>query len=173
MAAKNILIVEDMADWRAQLASTLKREDYKVTAVASYGEAIGEMRRNEFQLVIVDLRLSPSDEDNRDGMILLGDLAALKIPALVVTGYGTAELTRKAFRDYAVVDFLAKPFDLRKLRQVVKDSFRKAEKLEKELSELRARFLRGEIIRLSEDRLGQVLRESPEKYGKHKIGDEL
>ncbi|MGA9351274.1 MAG: response regulator [Anaerolineae bacterium] len=167
MTARNILIVEDIRDWRDQLASTLQRDGYTVTTVANYGEALGELRRNEYQLVIVDLRLSSADENNRDGMILLGDLAALKIPAIVVTGYGTAELARRAFRDYGTLDFLEKKdLGLEKLRQVVREAFRKAEEMEKELSELRAKFLRGEIVRLPQDRLERALREKPETYGK-------
>lgn len=167
MTTNNILIVEDMRDWRDQLASTLQRDGYAVTTVASYGEALGELRRSEYQLVIVDLRLSPADENNRDGMILLEDLAALKIPAIVVTGYGTAELARRAFRDYGTLDFLEKKdLELGKLRKVVKEAFRQAEEMEKELAELRAKFLRGEIIRLPQNRLERALRERPEDYDK-------
>lgn len=166
MAARNILIVEDMPDWRDQLESTLRRDGYTVTTVANYGEALGELRRNEYHLVIVDLRLSPSDENNRDGMILLEDLAELKIPAIVVTGYGTAELARRAFRDYGTLDFLEKKdLKLKKLRQVVREAFRKAEEMEKELSELRAKFLRGEIVTLSQGSLERALREKPETDG--------
>jgi DNA-binding NtrC family response regulator len=159
MITKNILVVEDMPDWRDQLASTLKRDGYAVTTAASYGEALGELRRSEYRLVIVDLRLSPADENNRDGMLLLEDLAGLKIPAIVVTGYGTAELARRAFLDFGTLDFLEKKdLKLEKLRQVVRAAFQKAEEMEKELSELRAKFLRGEIIRLPQNRLDQALR---------------
>ena len=166
MASKNILVVDDVRDWRDLLASILKQDGYAVTTVASYGEALGELRRNEYQLVITELRLSAADENNRDGMILLEDLAALRIPAIVVTGYGTAELARPAFRDYGTLDFLEKKeLDLKKLRKIVKEAFRKAEDMEKELAELRARFMRGEIIRLSKDRLGPALRERAERYG--------
>ncbi len=165
MAARNILIVEDIPDWRDQLASSLKRGGYAVTTVASYGEALGELRRKEYPLVIVDLRLSPADENNRDGMILLGDLAALKIPAIVVTGYGTAELARRAFRDFGTLDFLEKEdLKLEKLRQIVREAFRKADEMEKELAELRARFLRGEIVTFPQGRLERALREKPEEY---------
>ena len=168
MASKNILVVGDMRDWRDQLEVTLRRDGYKVTAVTSYGEALSELRWNEYQLVITDLRLSAADENNLDGMMLLEDLAALRIPAIVLTEYGTAELARKAFRDYGVVAFLEKKdLNLKRLRQIVKGAFRQADELEKELAELRARFLRGEIIRLPEigNRLQRVLREKPEEYG--------
>jgi two-component system nitrogen regulation response regulator NtrX len=166
MAARNILIVEDMPDWRDQLESTLRRDGYTITTVANYGEALGELRRNEYQLVIVDLRLSPSDENNRDGMILLRDLAALKVPAIVLTGYGTAELARRAFRNYGILDFLEKKdLELKKLRHVVKEAFRQADEMEKELAGLRTKFLRGEIITFPQDRLARALGEKPAEYG--------
>jgi DNA-binding NtrC family response regulator len=173
MKNKNILVVDDMPDWRDQLASTLKRDGYSVTTVAGYGEALGELRRSEYQLVIVDLRLSQADQSNRDGMILLDDLSALKIPAVVITGYGTTELARKAYGDYAVLDFIEKNnFDLKKFREVVKAAFRKAEEMEKELSDLRAKFMRGEIVKFPEDRLVNVLRDKQAKYGKENQGDD-
>lgn len=166
MVSKNILVVDDMRDWRDQLEVTLRRDGYAVTAVASYGEALGELRRSEYQLVITDLRLNAADENNRDGMVLLEDLATLGIPAIVLTGYGTAELARRAFRDYGVVAFLEKKdLDLKKLRQVVRETFRSVEEREEELAELRARFLRGEIVTYPRDRLERALREKPEEYG--------
>ena len=165
MTAKKILIVEDMPDWREQLASTLKRDGYTVASVASYGEALGELRRDDYHAVIVDLRLSETDVNNRDGMILLEDLAKLRLPAIVLTGYGTAELARKAFQDFDVVDFLEKKdLNLKKFRQIVKESVRQKEKKKKELADLRDKFLNGEIIKLQGDRVKNILSKKPENY---------
>jgi DNA-binding response OmpR family regulator len=50
-----------MRDWRDQLEVTLRRDGYAVTTVASYGEALGELRRNEYQLVITDLLQVPDN----------------------------------------------------------------------------------------------------------------
>jgi CheY-like chemotaxis protein len=88
MGAKRILVVEDMPDWRDQLQATLRRDGYDINTAPSYGEALAELRRNPYDLALVDLRLSPADESNRDGMELLRDLDKVKIPAVVVTGYG-------------------------------------------------------------------------------------
>ena len=103
----NILVVEDMQDWSEQLSSTLKRDGYAVKTAGNYVEALDKLHRREYQLAIVDLRLSPNDEDNRDGMELLRDLANLKIPSVVVTGYGTTELARDA-SDEGTLYFLEK-----------------------------------------------------------------
>lgn len=159
----NILIVEDMRDWRDQLSSVLRRDGHRVTAAASYVEALSALKQNEYHLVIVDLRLSPSDENNRDGMLLLADLQDLKIPAIVVSGYSTADLARQAFRDYGTLDFLEKKdLELSELRKAVRDAFARADQMEAELRELRARFLRGETIRMPSRYLEPQSEERPE-----------
>jgi DNA-binding NtrC family response regulator len=168
MGAKRILVVEDMPDWRDQLQATLRRDGYDITTVPSYGEALAELRRNPYELALVDLRLSPADENNRDGMELLRDLDKLKIPAVVVTGYGGVELARKAIDQYHAFDFMEKQtLDLNRLREVIKAAFKKVEGREKELLKLREKVFRGEIITFDvpEDAVNPLLREDQEDYG--------
>jgi DNA-binding NtrC family response regulator len=168
MVAKRILVVEDMPDWRDQLQATLRRDGYDITTVPSYGEALAELRRNPYELALVDLRLSPADENNRDGMELLRDLDKLKIPAVVVTGYGGVELARKAIDQYHAFDFMEKQtLDLNRLREVIKAAFKKIEGREKELLKLREKVFRGEIITFDvpEDAVNPLLREDQEDYG--------
>jgi DNA-binding NtrC family response regulator len=168
MGAKRILVVEDMPDWRDQLQATLRRDGYDINTAPSYGEALAELRRNPYELALVDLRLSPADESNRDGMELLRDLDKLKIPAVVVTGYGGVELARKAIDQYHAFDFMEKQtLDLNRLREVIKAAFKKVEGREKELLKLREKVFRGEIITFDvpEDAVNPLLREEREDYG--------
>lgn len=167
MGAQRILIVEDMPDWRDQLQATLRRDGYDITTVPSYGEALAELRRNPYELVLVDLRLSPADESNRDGMELLRDLAKESIPAIVVTGYGGVELARKAIDQYHAFDFMEKQtLDLNRLREVIKAAFKKVKEKKKRLQELRDKVFRGEIITydVPEDAVNPLLREEREDY---------
>jgi DNA-binding NtrC family response regulator len=165
VAKKRILIVEDMSDWQEQFRSVLRRTGYAVTTVPTYGEALGELRQEEYHLVIVDLRLSLTDENNRDGVKLLEDLKKLQIPSIVVTGYGTNELARQAIQEYQVFSFMGKDtLDLKKLRQKIKEAFKRIEGREKELRELRYRFLMGEAVGFPKSAIGWSLRESQEKY---------
>jgi len=165
MGAKKILIVEDMPDWRDQLQATLRRDGYNITTVPSYGEALAELRRNPYELALVDLRLSPADESNRDGMELLQDLAKAKIPAVVVTGYGGVELARKAIDQYHAFDFMEKQtLDLDRLREVIRAAFKKTKEKKKDLRKLREKVFRGEIITFDvpEDAVNPLLREEGE-----------
>jgi DNA-binding NtrC family response regulator len=168
MGGKRILVVEDMPDWRDQLQATLRRDGYDITTVPSYGEALAELRRNPYELALVDLRLSLADESNRDGMELLRDLDKVKIPAVVVTGYGGVELARKAIEQYHAFDFMEKQtLDLNRLREVIKAAFKKVKGKEKELRELREKVFRGEIITFDvpDDAVNPLLREEREDYG--------
>jgi DNA-binding NtrC family response regulator len=165
MGAKRVLIVEDMQDWRDQLQATLRRGGYDITTVPSYGEALAELRRNPYDLALVDLRLSPADEDNRDGMELLRDLDKAKIPAVVVTGYGGVDLARKAIDQYHAFDFMEKQtLDLDRLREVIRAAFKKTKEKKKDLRKLREKVFRGEIITFDvpEDAVNPLLREERE-----------
>jgi DNA-binding NtrC family response regulator len=167
MGAKRVLIVEDMQDWRDQLQATLRRGGYDTITVPSYGEALAELRRNPYDLALVDLRLSPADEDNRDGLELLRDLDRAKIPAVVVTGYGGVDLARKAIDQYHAFDFMEKQtLDLDRLREVIKASFKKTKEKKKDLRKLREKVFRGEIITFDvpEDAVNPLLREEREDY---------
>src|SRR5688572_1303953 len=67
---KRILVVDDVPDWRAQLRAILEGE-YEVITADSYQSAMEVVRNRAAELVIVDLRLSPTDESDRQGMELL------------------------------------------------------------------------------------------------------
>jgi len=165
MGTKRVLIVEDMQDWRDQLQATLRRGGYDITTVPSYGEALAELRRSPYDLALVDLRLSPADEDNRDGMELLRDLDKAKIPAVVVTGYGGVDLARKAIDQYHAFDFMEKQtLDLDRLREVIRAAFKKTKEKKKDLRKLREKVFRGEIITFDvpEDAVNPLLREERE-----------
>lgn len=122
---KRILIVDDVPDWRAQLRAILKNE-YEVITVDNYQDAMDVIRNRAAELVIVDLSLSPSDENDRQGMALLEQLARHRINSIVLTGYPEQELQIEAEEKYQIFDFidknsLAKNFQ--RLVEVVREAF--------------------------------------------------
>jgi len=127
MQSKKVLVVDDVKDWRDQLKSILKRSGYTVDAAKNYREALEKTVHNRPDLVIVDLRLDPADEDNRDGMKLLETLAKQRINALVLSGYGTSALMEKA-ESLQAVCFLKKNISLNTLNSVIKIIFSEIEK---------------------------------------------
>jgi DNA-binding NtrC family response regulator len=135
---KRVLVVDDVPDWRAQLQSILKGE-FEVITVDSYQAAIEVIRDRGAELVIVDLRLSPIDEENRQGMDLLKLLAEHRINAIVLTGYPEHALQEEAEEKYKIFDFIDKSVlaqNFQKLRDVVREAFKLLEGKEKEKSEV-------------------------------------
>jgi DNA-binding NtrC family response regulator len=131
---KRILIVDDVPDWRSMLRSILRGE-YEVLTASGYQEAMDIVRRREAELVIVDLRLNPTDENDRQGMELLEELAKHRINSIVLTGYPEQDLQEEAEEKYKTFDFIDKSSlagNLQRIRDVVREAFSLLERKEKE-----------------------------------------
>lgn len=130
---KRILVVDDVPDWQAQLNAILKSE-YEVTAVDSYEEAMQIVRERRVELAIVDLRLSPTDERDRQGLKLLEALAEHRINAIVLTGYAEPDIQKEAEVKYKAFDFIDKGVlanNFQRIREVVGEAFSLLEAKEK------------------------------------------
>ncbi len=117
-----ILIVEDFADWRELLRDLLQREGHAVKATATLEEARTHLERTkDLDLAIVDIRLVEVDETDQGGMRLLQEIHDNRdfVRVIMITGHGTMELQRKAFRQFHAFDFFRK-------EQFVSDEFRQA-----------------------------------------------
>ena len=110
------LVVEDDAGWRSILSELLADAGYEVRLCSSYGEALGRLRREQFDLAIVDLSLEGSiiaggnvwaDED-LEGYRLLASTRAGNTPTIVVSGVATADDIERAYAEYGVFACLTK-----------------------------------------------------------------
>ena len=125
-----VLIVDDYADWRDMLSGLMEREGHRVEAVGTRAAALAYIDENrDLDLVILDIRLIETEENNEDGMRLLAEirkrLAFTRV--IMVTGYGTMETQRKAFRDFQAFDFFSKAqFDSDEFRQAFQDAIEQA-----------------------------------------------
>jgi DNA-binding NtrC family response regulator len=131
---KRILVVDDVPDWRATLHEALNG-DYQVKTVDNYQSAMKVIEHRDAELVIVDLRLSPTDESDRQGMELLRELARHRINAIVLTGYSDQALQIEAEEEYMAFDFIDKSTlgrNLQQLRDVVREVFNLLERKQKE-----------------------------------------
>jgi DNA-binding NtrC family response regulator len=121
--ALSILVIEDTLGWQEQFGLILRDEGYIVEIVGDLIEALARLRQADFDMLIVDLRLSDSVATDLSGMDLLNDAYERQIPAVIVTGYGTPELAKEAFRDYGVYDFMSKDnFDADHFRVRIKNA---------------------------------------------------
>jgi DNA-binding NarL/FixJ family response regulator len=119
-----VLVVEDDAGWRSILGELLKDAGYQPRLCASFGEALGYLRREEYKLAVIDLSLpgaslrNIAEEDlsaqNMDGYRLLASTSAGGIPTIVVSGVGTPADIERAYNEQGIFAYLQKQtFDRR------------------------------------------------------------
>jgi cyclic di-GMP phosphodiesterase len=114
-ASPRILIVDDEAEITEILADLLS-EEYECLRAGSAEQALAELRRNEFQLVISDITMP-----GMSGLEMIPHVKALSPDTVVVmiSGMQTVESAIGALR-LGAFDYLMKPFDLRQVEAVVK-----------------------------------------------------
>ena len=121
-----VLIVDDYTDWRDMLSGLLEREGHQAEVVGTLDEALAYINENnDLDLVVLDIRLVETEENNEDGMRLLSEIRKRLsfTRVIMVTGYGTMETQRKAFREFQAFDFFSKgQFDSEEFRRSFQDA---------------------------------------------------
>jgi len=130
-----ILIVDDDASQRAQLAGFLRDLGADVAEAGDGREAVALLPRVAPDVVITDLRMP-----KMDGRELLREIRQVnpEIGVVVVTAYGTVEDAVACLKDGAS-DYLLKPLDLDEVEHVVRRAVERRH-LERENRELRRRL---------------------------------
>ena len=110
-----ILVVDDEANIRALIEEILSEEGYDVTTAADAKEARGARKRQEFDLILLDIWMPDTD-----GISLLREWSDGGAPGTVVmmSGHGTVDTAVEATR-LGAVDFIEKPVSLAKLLRTV------------------------------------------------------
>ena len=111
----SILVIDDEPDLCTLYELTLLRQGYRVETAASVAQALEQLARQGFDLVITDMRLPDGL-----GLQILQQLRQQQRPerCIVMTAYGSAENAVEALRAGAF-DYLTKPVDLKQFRTVV------------------------------------------------------
>jgi DNA-binding NtrC family response regulator len=132
MEGFRVLIAEDEPIARENLEHILRKEGYETRAVENGAAALKELEKNEFDLVLTDLRMQPVD-----GMAVLEQTKS-RHPAtevIVVTGYATVSTAVEAMQKGAYF-YIAKPFKIEDVRHLVRQALEKR-RLHKEVDQLR------------------------------------
>jgi DNA-binding NtrC family response regulator len=114
---KTILIVEDEAIVRDSLRDWLTDSGYEVVVAREGNEALETIEQQNFDIVLLDLRLP-----GKDGLQVLKE-ARLKKPGIkgiVITAYPTVKTAVEAMK-IGAIDFLTKPIDLDKLERLIEE----------------------------------------------------
>ncbi len=116
---KIILIVEDRTDSREMIKIALENAGYQTLEASGGEEALGVLKTKSVDLLITDIRMP-----KMNGMELLKAVRAeqknKKLKIVMLTASKTANDEKKVFLDAGADDFLMKPIDVIRLREVVK-----------------------------------------------------
>ena len=111
-----ILILDDEPIVGERLKASLDRAGFVVDAFSTSSEAIAELKKQKYDILVTDLKMS-----GPDGMDVLKTAIELtpNIKPIVITGFATKETAEEAMRCGAVA-FIAKPFKMSQLRDLLK-----------------------------------------------------
>lgn len=140
-----VLIAEDEALIRLDLAEMLREEGYQVVGEAGDGqEAVELAEQLRPDLVIMDVKMP-----RRDGLDAASEIAAKRIaPIVMLTAFSQRDLVERA-RDAGAMAYLVKPFSINDLIPAIElavSRFGELSALEREVSTLSERLETRKLI---------------------------
>lgn len=110
-----ILLLDDEPIVVERLKETLEKSGYQVDAFTSGAEALEQLHKKKYDILISDLKMS-----SPDGMDVLRSARQRQphIKAVVITGFATRKTAEEALKSGAV-EFIAKPFKISQLKKLL------------------------------------------------------
>jgi len=130
-----VLVVDDERNIRQTMATALESMDHEVVTVSTGGEALRRLETENFQVVLLDLKLQ-----QESGLDLLAEILRRdpNVSVVIVTAYASIESAVEAMRRGAY-DFLAKPCTPDQVRQLL-NRIARTRQLENRVVELETRL---------------------------------
>ncbi len=113
-----ILLIEDDISFANLLQNFLTKKGYEISVAYTFTEGLGLISKEEFQLVMSDLRLPDGD-----GITLTKTIKAQKpdLPIILMTGYADVNTAISAIKNGAR-DYISKPFNPDEVLLIVKNA---------------------------------------------------
>jgi len=117
-----ILIVDDEQSIRRTLRDILEFEKYKVDEAADGVEALVKLKKDKYDVIIMDIKMP-----KMDGLETLEriNLLAADTPVVMISGHGTVETAVDAVKKGAF-DYIQKPPDLNRLLITIRNAMEKS-----------------------------------------------
>lgn len=111
-----ILILDDEPIVSKRLKPSLEKKGYIVETFTDSMTALQRVREKSFDIVITDLKM-----EGVSGMEFLTEVKELwpETEVIVITGFATMETAKESFQK-GIFDFLAKPFKLGEIKEVIR-----------------------------------------------------
>jgi len=120
----SILILDDEPIVSKRLKPSLEKKGYHVETFTESLAALMRVKEKKFDIVITDLKM-----EGIDGMQFLTEVkkGSPDTEVIVITGFATMDTAKESFQK-GVFDFLAKPFKLGEIAEVIKKAENKKRK---------------------------------------------
>lgn len=106
IATPKALIVDDDAGWRSILEDLISESEFQPVTSASFGEALGILRKDKFSLAVVDLSLRGGQ--NLDGLQLLKITQGHHIPTIVISGLSEPDEIQRIYAEHSISAYIEK-----------------------------------------------------------------
>lgn len=127
MKGSKILLVDDEVVFTNNMSKLLHNRGYFVTAVNSGDAAIRAMEDEDFDVIVLDLKMP-----GMDGISTLREIKKLGLftETLILTGHGSIDTALEAIK-LGAYDFLAKPCEIDELVAKIEGAWEKKDVAEK------------------------------------------
>ncbi len=111
MSETRVLLVDDETGFLDVLQKRMRKRGLDVTIASSGTEGIQVLRKSDFDVAILDLKL-----DDMDGIEVLEIFKKMvpELPVIMLTGHGSEQAARDGM-EHGAYDYLLKPCDLEDL----------------------------------------------------------
>jgi adenylate cyclase len=109
----HILIVDDDDLARLEIAHSIERQGHTVSQAQNGTQALGMLRAEEFDIVLLDL-LMPEVDGFEVLQQIKADIKLSAIPVIVITSVGDSESAERS-KGLGAIDYFTKPVDHQQL----------------------------------------------------------
>jgi DNA-binding response OmpR family regulator len=113
-----LLLVDDEEGYVNTLAKRMARRNIEVSTALSGAEGIQRLRQQEFDVAILDLKMT--DMDGID-VLRVFKMMDPKMPVIMVTGHGSERAAREGLA-LGAFDYLTKPCELEELVKKIREA---------------------------------------------------
>ena len=127
MKGSKILLVDDEVVFTSNISKLLSNRGYRVTAVNSGDGAVHALEEEDFDVVVLDLKMP-----GMDGITTLREIKKLDLltETLVLTGHGSIDTALEAIK-LGAYDYLTKPCEIDELVEKIEGAWEKKDEIEK------------------------------------------
>jgi DNA-binding NtrC family response regulator len=115
----NVLLVDDEKGYLNVLSNRLSKRSIHATKAFSGAQAIQVLRKNDFDVVVLDLKM-----EGMDGIEVLKVMKKMapEMPVIILTGHGSQTAAEEGV-SFGAFDYLTKPCELVELIDKIKQAY--------------------------------------------------